>query len=156
MKRPVYRAYLANRMTGVPQFNYPWFDEAARDLRAQGHDIVSPAELDDPETRKMAMASEDGALGSGSANGETWGDFLARDVKLIADSNLEAIIVGPDWWLSRGAKLETFVGYTLGLKILKYPNLRPVSETELVTAWLGHAHYQLAPVVPAPRRKAHR
>ena len=25
------RAYIPNRMSGVPQFNYPWFDGAARD-----------------------------------------------------------------------------------------------------------------------------
>jgi hypothetical protein len=137
MKRPTYRAYLANRMTNVPQFNYPWFDEAARDLRTQGHTIFSPAEMDDPETRAAALASPDGAPGSGVANGETWGDFLSRDVKLIADSNLDAIIVGPEWHLSKGARLETFVAFQLGLKILKYPNLKPVTEAELVAAWLG-------------------
>jgi hypothetical protein len=54
------RWYLAGPMTGIPAFNFPAFDLAAADLRAQGIDIVSPAELDDPETRRLNMASPDG------------------------------------------------------------------------------------------------
>jgi hypothetical protein len=127
--------YLANRMTNVPQFNYPWFDRAAEELRSWGYEIQSPAELDDPATRKIAMASPDGAPGTGMANGETWGDFLARDVKLIADGGVEGIIVGPDWALSSGAKLETFVAVQLGLPVLRYPDLEPLTPDELAAAW---------------------
>lgn len=136
------RAYLANRMSGVPQFNYPWFDAAASRLRAQGIDVVSPAELDDPETRKAALASPDGSFGSGTVNGETWGDFLARDVKLIADSGIDAIIVGPEWMDSKGAKLETFVAFQLGLPVLAFPDLIPISRQTLAMVWTGD--YQLA------------
>jgi len=102
------KLYLAGPMTGIPQFNYPAFIEAAEDLRAKGYDIVSPAELDDPETRKAAMAAPDGAVGTGSANGETWGDFLARDVKIVADE-VDGIVFLPGWAFSRGARLEAFV-----------------------------------------------
>ena len=98
------KVYLANKMTGVPQMNFPWFDMAADFLRRQGFEVVSPAELDDPEVRAAALASEDGALGSASPNGETWGDFLARDVKIIADAEIDAIVVGPQWNESRGAR----------------------------------------------------
>src|SRR5690606_6696291 len=77
---------------------------------AVGYDVVSPAELDDEETVKAAMASKDGAPGSGSAHGQTWGDFLARDVKLIADDGVTGIAFLPGWQKSKGAKLEAFVG----------------------------------------------
>lgn len=77
--------YVGGPMTGFPQFNFPAFDAASADLRRRGFTVVSPAELDDPATREAALASPDGAPGTGSSNGETWGDFLARDVKLIAD-----------------------------------------------------------------------
>jgi hypothetical protein len=130
------RAYIANKMTGIPQFNIPWFDAAALYLREEkGIDVVSPAELDRPETRAAALASEDGSMGSGVVNGETWGDFLARDVKLIADGGIEAVIVGPDWADSKGARLETFVAHQLGLPILRYEDLEPVSKNELAWAW---------------------
>jgi hypothetical protein len=143
------RVYLANKMTGVPQFNYPWFDAAAEDLRRRGYDVQSPAEMDDPATRAMAMKSPDGAPGTGVANGETWGDFLARDVKLIADGGIEAVVVGPDWMLSKGAKLETFVAYQLGLPILRYPDLTPVSRDELAAAWIGSVIVILREVLEA-------
>lgn len=134
----VYLVYLANKMTGKPQFNYPWFDEAAAYLRGQGIDVRSPAEMDDPETRAAAMASPDGAPGTGVAHGETWGDFLARDVKLIADEGIEAIVVGPEWMNSKGARLETFIAHQLGLPVLRYPYLEPVPIEELAAAWIGN------------------
>ena len=101
--------YIAGPMTGIPQFNYPVFEAMATLLRRDGHDVVSPAEMDDPATRAAALASPDGAPGTGSANGETWGDFLSRDVKLLADDGIEGVVVLPGWQFSRGARLETFV-----------------------------------------------
>jgi hypothetical protein len=107
------RYYLAGPMTNIPQFNYPAFDRAAAHLRAAGYDITSPAEMDDFDTRKAALASPDGRPGSGSVNGETWGDFLARDVKMVADK-LDGIIFLPHWEQSKGARLEAFVGLLTG------------------------------------------
>ena len=114
------KVYIAGPMTGLPQFNIPAFDQAAYDLRSIGFDVVSPAELDNPETRKAALASPDGALGTGTSNGETWGDFLARDVKLIADSGVEGIVLLYDWHKSRGACLEVTVGLLCGVKFALY------------------------------------
>lgn len=100
--------YLAGPMTGIPQFNFPAFDEAAKKLRERGWDIVSPAELDEAETRADALASPDGKLIDGKSSGKTWGDFLARDVKLIADQ-CGGVVFLPGWEKSKGAKLEAFV-----------------------------------------------
>lgn len=113
------RVYLAGPMTGIPAMNFPAFDAAATDLRARGYDVVSPSELDDPEDRSAALGSEDGDL-SKLESGKSWGDFLARDVKLIADEGIEAIVVLPDWEQSRGARLETFIGRLCGLPIVHY------------------------------------
>lgn len=100
--------YLAGQMTNLPQFNYPEFFRIANRLREEGYQIISPAELDSPETVEAAMASPDGTLGSGVVNGETWGDFLARDVKIVADQ-VDGIIAMHNWHKSRGARLEVFV-----------------------------------------------
>jgi hypothetical protein len=102
--------YVCGPMTGLPQFNIPLFDAVTKLLRAEGHAVVSPAELDSPEMRALALASPDGKMPSdGKMAGETWGDVLARDVKLI-HNEIDAIAVLPDWQKSRGARLECFVG----------------------------------------------
>jgi hypothetical protein len=100
------KVYLAGPMSGIPQFNFPAFFEAARRLRKGGFEVISPAEIDNEEDKDAALASSDGA----PTGGKSWGDFLARDVKLIADSGIEGIVFLPGWSMSRGAKLEAFVG----------------------------------------------
>lgn len=131
------RTYLAGPMSGIPAFNFPAFIAYADKLRADGYDVVSPAELDNPVTRAAALASPDGSPGSGSTNGETWGDFLARDIKLIADGGIEGIFVMPGWNRSRGARLETFVGHLMGLPILYVESRKRVSRKVLTSAWVG-------------------
>lgn len=97
-------------MTGIPQFNFPAFRDAAAHLRSLGLEIISPAEMDGPEIAAAAEASADGSLDSeGKIVGHTWGDLLSRDVKIVADE-VGGIIFLPGWEKSRGARLEAFVG----------------------------------------------
>lgn len=133
------RLYLAGPMTGKPQFNFPDFDRMAGLLRANGYEVVNPAELDDPKSRAAALASVDGALGS-LKTGETWGDFLSRDVKLIADGGIDGVVVLLGWEKSRGARLETFVARALcGKTVYTWGGgvLRIVPALTLVKAWAG-------------------
>jgi hypothetical protein len=105
------KAYLAGPMSNIPQFNFPEFFRVGELLRSQGWNIVSPAELDDHDDKGAALKSKDGDPNNRDAmGGKTWGDFLARDVKLIADTGIEAIIFLPGWETSKGAKLEAMVG----------------------------------------------
>lgn len=131
------RVYVAGPMTGYPAFNIPAFDSAAADLRERGFDAVSPAELDDPETRAISLASPDGAIATLNTHGKTWGDFLARDVKVITDDGIEAIYVLPGWHKSRGARLETFVANLCGLAIVDYATGLTVPPLSLISAWAG-------------------
>lgn len=102
--------YLAGPMTGKPHFNFPLFESTARELRALGWNIISPAELNSEAIHQAAAASTDGKLDSdGKVGGQTWGDLLSRDVKIVADA-CDGIALLPDWETSRGAKLEAFVG----------------------------------------------
>lgn len=105
--------YLAGPMSGLPQFNFPAFYAAAKVLRDTGLEIVSPAELDDAEDKGAAMSSPDGDPDNRAIVKKTWGDFLARDVKLIADQ-CDGIIFLPGWEKSRGARLEAFTALLSG------------------------------------------
>lgn len=110
------RWYLAGPMSGVPQFNIPKFDAISAKLRGDGFTIISPAELDSPLMRARALQSQDGDLRTlEKETHETWGDVLARDVKLVADG-IDGIVFMEDWQKSRGARLEAFVGLLTGKK----------------------------------------
>lgn len=154
MTLTAFRIYVAGPMTGIPQFNFPAFDDAAEALRGDGYEVVSPAEMDDPETRRAAMASPDGSPGSGSSNGETWGDFLARDVKLIVDGGIQAVVVIDGWERSKGARLETYVAFLAGLPILRIDGPReditlvPVSLLDLTRAWIAKGDISFHSVAP--------
>lgn len=113
--------YIAGPMSGVPHFNIPLFKMAAEDLRARGYEVVSPAELDSPKMQELALASEDGDMSKlREATGESWGDILARDVKVISDGGIQGIVFLPHWWKSRGARLEATVGLLNNLKFAEW------------------------------------
>lgn len=138
------KLYLAGPMTGIPQFNYPKFDRVAARLREQGHEVVSPAEMDSPETRAISLASPDGNLQTIITHGETWGDFLSRDVKLLADGGFDAIAVLDGWEDSRGARLEVFVARLIGLPIYYHSYmLSPINTFHVLTGLVGESLYDL-------------
>lgn len=110
MRAPSGKFYLAGPMSGIPQFNFPAFDFAAKWLRAEGWDIISPAELDAEETRAMAMASEKGLANQAKRK---WGWYLGRDVEIVADQ-CDGIVLLIGWDKSRGARLEVFTALTVG------------------------------------------
>lgn|SRR3990167_886883 len=109
-----FKFYLAGPMGGIPSANIPAFDAAAADLRSRGYDITSPAELDNEKVRTESINDPTGLVHSGS-----WGEFLARDVKLLADS-LNAVILLPGWHKSKGATLEVYVAMTCGHPLFTY------------------------------------
>lgn len=141
--------YLCGPMTGRPHFNFPLFHAAARELRARGWEITSPAELDSPEAKKAAEESLTGDASHYAAN-DSWGDLLARDVKLIADGAIDAIICLPGWERSRGGKLETYVARLCGLPLLEYPTLDEIHVNRIDYA---HGHENASYKLLADRTK---
>lgn len=115
------KIYIAGPMTGYAQFNFPAFHEAAFTLRAQGLDIISPAEEDEKHgVAATAIKSTDGNLAEfEKATGQTWGDVLARDVKIVADE-VAGIALLHNWERSKGAKLEVTVALLAGKDIYQY------------------------------------
>lgn len=111
--------YIAGPMSGIPQFNYPAFDEAAAYLRERGYTVLCPSEMDAPAVREAALASPEGNFtefyeqleGTGHRK-ETWGDFLSRDVKRVADE-IDSVCLLSGWEESRGARLEAYVALTV-------------------------------------------
>lgn len=122
-------------MTGYPQFNFPAFYEAAKTLRAQGIEIISPAEEDEKYgVAQVAITSIDGKLdANGKVAGNTWGDMLARDVKIVADL-VDGVAVLKNWERSKGAKLEVTTALLAGKAIFAYHE--GAGLTELSRDWV--------------------
>jgi len=91
------KVYIAGPMTGIPNLNFPAFHEAASRLRAEGHYVVNPAEINvDPSAG--------------------WLECMRADIRELV--TCEAIFLLPGWELSRGATLERHIAERLGFVIL--------------------------------------
>ena len=99
------KIYIANKMTGMPEYNFPWFDRARDYLVSLGHEPVSPADLD----------KEEGFYGHGEVPANmSMEACLKRDFRALVNG-MDAIAFGPDWNDSRGARAERTVGQYIGL-----------------------------------------
>lgn len=105
------RAYLAGPMRGKPQYNFPAFHEAAKRLRENKWEIVSPAEMDEKQDhfnpKKDKARSAD--------------HYIARDhAAIMALDTTDWIILLPGWRDSLGATSEAALGRWRGMKLLEY------------------------------------
>lgn len=91
------RIYVAGPMTGLPELNFPAFHAAAAELRAQGHHVENPAEI-----------NPDHAV--------PWVECMERDLPRLM--TCDAVFALPGWEASKGARIEVCVARSLGLEIL--------------------------------------
>ncbi|MHB8272931.1 DUF4406 domain-containing protein [Bradyrhizobium sp.] len=114
------RIYLGNKMTGIPYFNAPWFDEAAATLRMLPvvEYVFNPAEHDrllglDP------MLCPNGTHDEAVAQGLPAGKALADDWAWIAEFS-DALVVGPQWRDSPGTISEVACHQALRKPVWEY------------------------------------
>lgn len=98
------KVYLSGPMTGLPDNNYPAFIRAACALSSMGMTVLSPHE---------APACE------------SWEEYMRHDIRMLCDA--DAICMLPGWETSRGALAERFVATTLGLPVVRLPEM-PLKE----------------------------
>ena len=99
------RIYIAGPMRGIPESNFPAFDEAESRWRAAGHTPFSPAQVDralkyDPkydETPTMLR------------------HVIQMDIACIMAADALALL--PGWEKSRGSTVELSLAQFLGLPI---------------------------------------
>lgn len=102
------RCYISGPMSNMPAFNVPAFHAAAALLRAQGLEVVNPAEMDESD-----------------AAPKEWADYLRRDIKQMMEC--DGIAMLPGWEDSRGARLESHIAHALGFEVIYIePTKHPV------------------------------
>lgn len=91
------RIYVAGPMTGYPELNFPAFHAAAASLRADGHHVENPAEINaDPKA--------------------DWTDCMFAD--LLALTGCDAIYLLNGWQQSPGAQIERLWALRTGKEII--------------------------------------
>lgn len=106
--------YIAGPMTGLPEFNYPAFNAAARDLRGRGHVALNP-------TLDRESPAED-------PPGTTWEDYMRAALAMVIRADGIALL--PQWERSRGARLEVDVARALGMQVRRavdWPGIGPTT-----------------------------
>ena len=114
------KLYIAGPMTGYPEWNFPAFREAARELRMHDFEVVSPAEMDEQDF---------GFDGTGEPPQRmSLHDVLARD--LAALDGCDGIILLQGWEHSKGAAVELAYARAKGMPVYLCRNGRAVAEVD--------------------------
>lgn len=91
------RIYIAGPMTGIKDLNFPLFHAEASRLRAVGHEVVNPAEVNpDPEAG--------------------WHCCMRKDIPELV--KCDGIAMLPGWERSKGATLERHIARALDMKVI--------------------------------------
>ena len=96
------RVYISGPMTGLPDLNFPAFHAAAAQLRAQGLEVVNPAEIS-------------------AAHPDQWESCMRADIKALCDC--DALVMLPGWQRSKGAHIEINLAHRLGLELMALSDL---------------------------------
>ncbi len=98
------KIYLSGPMNGYPNFNYDRFNYVASLLRKQGYIVINPVELQGEPTDSLIDIN-----GNSNVTIDSWIQLLSRDIKVILDEQVDAIVLLDGWEKSNGAKAEIFI-----------------------------------------------
>jgi len=99
------KIYLAGPMRNIHLFNFPAFDNAAKELRKLGHEVFNPAEAD---------VEKDG-FDPAKDKPQPMKVYMARDLMAVCES--DAVVVLPGWQESKGANLEVHTARQIGIPV---------------------------------------
>jgi uncharacterized protein DUF4406/uncharacterized protein DUF6378 len=105
--------YLSGPMRNLPEYNYPQFDERARDLRKLGYEVINPAENFGGDTTR------------------TFEEYMHTDLSQVLRADIVAVL--PGWSDSEGARLEVQVAVATGKRVVWAHNFDDLLSEELQT-----------------------
>lgn len=90
------RIYIAGPMTNIPDLNFPLFHSEAARIRALGHEVVNPAEINSDKAAE-------------------WIDCMCADIKQLMTCDAVALL--PGWMHSKGARIEHCIADARGMVV---------------------------------------
>lgn len=108
------KIYIAGPMRGLPEYNFPAFDAAKKELEAIGWEVVSPADLDRQAGFDPSSLPWDFDWDTLPANFSLH-DAIERDVHAL--KQCQAIYLLEGWKDSKGAQAEKALAEWLGLEV---------------------------------------
>lgn len=99
------KIYISGKMSGLPEYNYPYFDKVENDLLNQGYSVVNPANIG-----RAVIIPE------GLSEKEIYKIYLNESVKGLLKCN--AIYMLKGWEDSFGACFELELAINLGYKVI--------------------------------------
>lgn len=116
------KVYLAGPMSNLPEFNFPTFFKAEKELQDRGYEVFNPARHDTDKygasTFKQCSTGNHNELKEVLKDRTpTYRDFMKVDLNWIID-NADAIALLPGWENSKGANAEVALAKCLGLEFI--------------------------------------
>lgn len=102
------KIYLSGPMTGFKDYNYPMFNDAAKKLRAEGYEVVNPAEF--PKQK-------------------SWDDYMKYALGKIPEC--DTIVMLPGSIRSRGAKRELCEAEMLCMSVVSHNKIKVLKTIKL-------------------------
>ena len=94
------KLYLMGPMAGLPDFNFPAFNKKAAELRALGHHVFNPAEVEPEMYAKIASEAK-----KADFHNSGYRNTLGNELKWICE-NAEGVYALRNWEHSYGAGAE--------------------------------------------------
>lgn len=123
---PHQRVYVAGPMSGLPDLNYPAFNETAARLRAKGWHVENPAENPEPHVDV----------------GCHWTAYMRMGISQLMTCH--AIYLLPGWEQSKGAALEYLIAQRLGIKVMHHHE-----QEDVLQEWLSDLVQSASVMTPA-------
>jgi len=125
------KVYIAGPMRGIPYYNFPAFDEAAKRLKKKGFEPLNPADFDRETGFDPYELPEDWDWKTIPST-FSLDHAVKRDLNAIQEASYYMLLTG--WEKSRGASAEKGVADWLSRIRLDQHTLEPFSETALQEA----------------------
>lgn len=91
------KVYICGKMTGMPDFNYPYFNKKANELRLAGYKVYNPAEVDSDDSFE-------------------WEDYMREAVKMLLECDILYVLDGYE--SSKGANVEIDLAKILNIRVV--------------------------------------